>query len=77
MWVNNKRGDVAQFSQANGKKTMAVELFGEAPPKQKRSNSSNNSEFKFSPKQYLFKDEQVVIIFHLLNKGTKLKLPEV
>jgi len=36
---------------------MAVELSGEAPPKQKMSNASNNQELKFSPKQYSFKDE--------------------
>jgi len=27
--------------------------------------------------QYSFKDEHVVTLFHLLNKGNKLKLPEV
>jgi len=41
------------------------------------SNSNNNSEFKFLPKQYFFKDEKVVTIFHLFYKGNKLKLPEV
>jgi len=56
---------------------MTVELSGEAPPKQKRSNASNNQEFKFPLRQYSFKDEQVVTIFHLFNKGNKLKLPEV
>jgi len=30
----------------------------------------------FLPRQYSFKDEHVVTIFHLLNKGNKLKLPE-
>jgi len=53
---------------------MAVELSEEAPPKQKRSDASNNQEFKFSPRQYSFKDDQMVTIFHLLNKGNKLKL---
>jgi len=37
---------------------MAIELSGEAPSMQKKSNSTNNnSEFKFSQKQYSFKDE--------------------
>jgi len=39
---NNKRQDTTQSSQAKGKETMAVELSGEALPKQKRSNSNNN-----------------------------------
>jgi len=34
-------------------------------------------EFKFPPKQYSFKDEQVVTIFLLLQKSGKLNLPEV
>ena len=42
-----------------------------------KGNSNRTSEFKFSQKQYSFKDEQVVTIFHLLNKGNKLNLPEV
>ena len=56
---------------------MTVELSGEAPPKQKRSNANSSQEFKFPPRQYSFQDEQVVTIFYLLNKGNKLKLPEV
>ena len=52
------------------------ELSGVAQPKQK-SGRSGNQEFKFPPKVYFFKDEQVVTIFHLLYKGNKLKLPEV
>ena len=56
---------------------MTVELSGEAPPKQKRGNARDNQEFKFPPKMYSFKNEQVVTIFHLLHKGNKLKLPEV
>ena len=55
---------------------MVVELSGAAQLKQK-SKTSGNWEFKFSPKVYSFKDEQVVTIFHLLHKGNKLKLPEV
>ena len=75
--VNNKgRGEVAQSSQSKGKEIMSVELSGETPSKSKKGGNSNQ-EFKFSPKQYSFKDEQVVIIFYLLQKGDKLKLPKV
>ena len=76
--VNNKgHGEVAQYSQSKGKETMSVELSGEPPLKTKKSGTSNQ-EFKFSPKQYSFKDEQVVTIVHLLQKGSnKLNLPEV
>ena len=52
---------------------MAVELLGTVQPKQK-SNTNGNHEFKFPPKVYSFKHEQVVTIFHLLYKGNKLKL---
>jgi len=54
---------------------MVVELSGTAQPKQK-NNTNGNQEFKIPPKVYSFKDEQVVMIFHLLHKGNKLKLPE-
>jgi len=54
---------------------MSVELSGNIQSKAKKSGSSNQ-ESKFPPKQYSFKDEQVVIIFHLLHKGNKLKLPD-
>jgi len=54
---------------------MNVELSETVQPKQK-SNINDNQEFKFPPKVYSFKDEQVVAIFHLLHKGNKLKLPE-
>ena len=75
--VNNKeRGDMAQSSQTKGKEIMSVELSGDVHPKTKKS-SANNQEFKFSSKQYSFKDKQVVTIFHLLQKGNKLKLSEV
>jgi len=64
--MNNKgRSELAQSSQAKGKEAMSVELSGDAPPKTKKSNV-NNQEFKFPPKQYSFKDEQVATIFHLL-----------
>ena len=68
--------DAAQSSQPKGKETMVVELSGVAQSKQK-SGTNGNQEFKFLPKVYSFKDEQVVIIFHLLYKGNKLKLLEV
>ena len=74
--MNNKgRSEMAQFSQAKGKETMSVELSGDTPPKTKK-NDVNNQEFKYPPKQYAFKDEQVVTIFHLLQKENKLKLSE-
>jgi len=38
---------MTQSSQAKGKKTMSVELSGEAPPKT-RKNAANNQESKFS-----------------------------
>jgi len=74
--VNTKGRDAAQSSQPKGKKTMIVELSGTARPKHK-SNTNGNQEFKFLPKVYSFKDEQVVTIFNLLDKGNKLKLLEV
>ena len=75
--VDSKRRDAAQSSQSKGKETMIVELSGKALAKKKRSSASNNQEFKFLPRQYSFKDEQVVTIFHLLNKRNNLKLREV
>jgi len=72
MGVSTKGCDVAQPFQSKGKETMAIELFGEAPLNHKRSGASNNHEFKFPSRQYSFKDEQVVTIFHLLNKDNKL-----
>ena len=39
----------------------------------KKGNSNRTSGYQ---RQYSFKDEHVVILFHLLNKGNKLKLPE-
>ena len=72
--MNNKgRGEMAQSSQAKGKEIMSVELSGDSPPKTKKSDV-NNQEFKFPPKRYSFKDKHVVTIFHLLQKGNKLKL---
>jgi len=51
---------------------MIVKLSGTTQPKQK-SNANGNQKFKFPPKVYSFKDEEVVMIFHLLHKGNKLK----
>jgi len=74
--INNKgRGEMAQSSQSKGKEIVSVELSGETLPKTKKSGVSNQ-EFKFPPKQYSFKEEQVVTIFHFLQKGNKLKLSE-
>ena len=53
---------------------MSVEFSGDVQLKAKKSGF-NNQESKFPPKQYSFKDEQVVTIFHLLHKANKLKLP--
>ena len=66
---------MAQSSQAKGKEIMSVELSGDVQSKAKKSGF-NNQESKFPPKQYSFKDDQVVTIFHLLHKGNKLKLPD-
>ena len=74
--MNTKGRDATQFSQPKGKETMAAELSGAAQPKHKDS-TSGNQEFKFPPKVYSFKDEQVVTIFHFLYEDNKLKLPEV
>ena len=73
--VNNKGCDeMTQSSQSKGKETMSVELSGEIPLKTKKSGATNK-EFKFPPKQYSFKNYQVVIIFYLLQKVNTLKLP--
>ena len=74
--MNNKgRGDMAQSSKTKGKETMSVELSGDAQSKAKKS-SFNNQESRFPPKQYSFRDDQVVTIFYLLHKGNKMKIPE-
>jgi len=75
--VSTKERDATQTSQSKRKETMVVKLSRGAPPKKKISDTSNNQEFKFLPRQYSFKDEHVITIFHLLNKGNKLKLPDV
>ena len=54
---------------------MFVELSGDVQSKAKKSGF-NNQEPKFPPKQYSFRDDQVVTILHLLHKGNKMKLPE-
>jgi len=73
--VNTKGRDAAQSSQLRGKETIVVELSRTTQSKQK-SNTNDNQEFKFPPKAYSFKDEQMVAIFHLLHKSNELKLPE-
>jgi len=55
---------------------MFVKLSEETLSKTK-NNGSGNQEFMFSLKQYSFKDEQVIMILHFLQKGGKLKLSEV
>ena len=75
-WGSTPRAWCSPISQPKRKETMTVELSGAAQLKQK-GGTSGNQDFKFPPKVYSFKDEQVVIIFHLLHKGNKLKLPEV
>ena len=67
---------MAQSPQAKGKETMSVELSGDVHSKTKQSDF-NSQESKFPLKQYSFKDEHVVTIFHLLHKGNKLKLSDV
>jgi len=52
--------------------TAALKVYGGT--RSKKGNSNRTLEYQT---QYSFKDEHVVIIFHLLNKGNKLKLPEV
>jgi len=54
---------------------MSVELSGDVQSKAKKSGF-NNQESKFPLKQYSFRDDQVVTIFHLLHKGNKMKLPD-
>jgi len=65
---NKRRGDMAQSSQAKGKETISVELSGDVQSNAKKSGF-NNQESKFPPKQYSFKDDEVVTIFHLFHKG--------
>ena len=74
--ANNKSRGIAQSSQAKRKKMLAVKVSGEALPNPKKSNSNSTLEFKSPQRQYSSKDEHVVTIFHLFNKGNKLKLPE-
>ena len=65
-WINNKSYDPAESSD-----TSALEVYGGT--RSKKGNSNRTSEYQ---RQYSFKDEHVVTLFHLLNKGNKLKLPE-
>jgi len=52
--------------------TSALEVYGETWSK--KGNSNRTSEYQ---RQYSFNNEHVVTLFHLLNKGNKLKLLEV
>ena len=52
--------------------TAALKVYGGT--RSKKGNSNRTLEYQT---QYSFKDEHVVIIFHLLNKGNNLELPEV
>ena len=61
--------------KSKGKRLCPLNCQGDVHPKTKKSGF-NNQEFKFPPKQYSFKDEQVIAIFHLLHKGNKLKLSD-
>ena len=48
-----------------------------AHPQKTSFSSVGNPESRPPQGQYSFREDQVVTIFHLLNKGNKLKLPEV
>ena len=77
--VNTKGRDTAQSSQSKGKETTNVELSGTAQLNQK-NNTNGNQEFKFPPKVYSFKDEQVATIFHCCTRVTNssyLKLDDL
>ena len=76
-WVpDNKNRDTTRSSQSKVKDTMVVEVTEEVRPVPRKANPGNTLGFKFPPKQYSFKEDQVVTIFHLLSKSDKLKLPE-
>jgi len=64
--INDKSYDIAEPSD-----TSALEVYGEI--RSKKGNSNRTSEYQ---RQYSFKNEHVVTLFHLLNKENKLKLSE-
>jgi hypothetical protein len=75
----DKNRDRVQSSQSKGKETMVIEMpkGTSSLPQKTGSGGGSNQESRPPQRQYSFKEEQVVTIFHLLNKGNKLKLPEV
>ena len=62
--INNKSYNTAESSD-----TSALEIYGGT--RSKEGNSNRTLEYQ---RQYFFKDEHVVTLFHLLNKDNKLKL---
>ena len=77
-WGVTIRGETQpNLLKPKGKKLLLLSYPGKLHRSIKMRNSNNNPEFKSSQKQYSFIDEQVVTIFHLLNKGNNLKLPKV
>jgi len=61
--------------QSKRKDTLATETKAPSKPQPARGGSSSSQ--PRTNKQYSFKDEHVDSLFKLLNKGSKLKLPEV
>jgi len=78
-WNFNKNKDRGQSSQPKGKETMVIETPKDTSSHPQKANVGGNGNQQSRPpqRQYSFKEEHVVTIFHLLNKGNKLKLPEV
>jgi hypothetical protein len=74
--TDNQNRNPARNSQSKGKDTLAVEIEGETSQTPKKTNPGSSSGPKFPPKQYSFRDDQVVTLFHLLNKSNRLKLPD-
>jgi len=66
-WVINNKS----YNMAKSSDTLALEVYGGT--RSKNGNSNRTSEYQ---RQYSFKDKHVVTLFHLLNKGNKLKLSE-
>ena len=64
--INSKSYDTVESSDIS-----ALEVY--RGTRSKKDNSNRTSEYQ---RQYSFKDEHVVTLFHLLNKGNKFKLPE-
>ena len=63
--INKKSYDMTETSD-----TTALEAY--RGTRSKKGNSNRTSEYQ---RQYFFKDEHMVTLFHLLKKGNKLKLP--